>query len=403
MRANFTPPRHTTPTGAQPKSAAHQPRTLRFKTEDFEKTIDFLPRHKQAYARGIFPKDPTGRWMKTNEAEMNMFMSILDPHERETLGRIFQDSNISLKPGRMSDAAAAKLKDSGRFTPVPPPATHRPAKGADLQAPIGSHGAGPKVGAQDADLYPPPGTQEKRPPSKAQDLPTAPSGNTQGKPKPESANPKRTTLADLLAEERAAEKAGQGSHVPTQPQTKGQPNRVRFAEQAEVRKYPVGEDFQPGEFQSGSQHNMNFGPKDKPGRYRPPANTGTAQGSSTSGSTKPKREAQGQEAPYPLHDQSYPPPPPPKGILKKPEQRQESGPAASADSTSSLSSQSSISSTNSEHESPQPQPDKQNAPGNLSTKAKVGFGLAAAGAAGGMFLAGAMSSDDDSPKPQTDT
>jgi hypothetical protein len=77
------------------------------------------------------------------------------------------------------------------------------------------------------------------------------------------------------------------------------------------------------------------------------------------------------------------------------------GPLTFPDSPSSLSSQSSISSASSDHELPvtqhaQPRPpERQNALGNLSTKAKVGLGVAAGLTAGGALAAGMLGSGDD--------
>lgn len=222
MRTNPNPHIHTPPPGVRSEHA-DLPR-LRFKTEDFEKTIDFLPRHKQNYARSLFPKDHTGRWMKTDERRMTAFMRILDPQERETLGRALRENKPSIKPGRMSDEKTAKLKDSGRFTPEPAPQARRPAQGADLDAPFGFQAAHPQGMA--ADPHP------------------APSGSAQGKPGPGSPKPQRVTLADLFA---ADDKPDAGSP---------KPNRVKFADKAEVREYPKGEDYEPGRLSPGSLLDM---------------------------------------------------------------------------------------------------------------------------------------------------
>jgi hypothetical protein len=119
MRTNPVPPR--LPPGAQPKSAAKPLRTLQFKTEDFEQLINRLPKEKQNYALGLFPKDPTGRTMKIDEHSFKAFMTILDRKEQKSFGWIH-----------------SKLKDSGRFIPEPAPEARRPAKGEDIRAPIGS-------------------------------------------------------------------------------------------------------------------------------------------------------------------------------------------------------------------------------------------------------------------------
>lgn len=255
MRTNPNPHLHTPPPGARSEHAAKP--QLRFKTEDFEKTIDFLPRHKQNYARSLFPKDHTGRWMKTDERRMAAFMRILDPHERKTLGRALGDNRMSINPGRMSDAETAKLKDSGRFVPEPAPPARRPAQGADLDAPFGFQAAHPQ------------GMEE--------DPHRAPSGSAQGKPGPGSPKPQRVTLADLFA----ADKPGRDSSVPPSHQDKPhppkgilkkeaeagtpkgkpdagspKPNRVRFADKAEVREYPKGEDYEPGHLSPGSLQDM---------------------------------------------------------------------------------------------------------------------------------------------------
>lgn len=362
MRTNNVPPRHTHFRGARVPSASNQQsRILRFKREDLYEFLDTAVHpSKHRYIESLFPIASRDRhMMMMDKSRFDKLLRALDSGEKESLQRMLSEANSTIvKVGRMPEAEAAKVKDSGRLFldgefPSVPHKTPQPAKGEDLKAPIDSHGAGPIVGAKHAKAKLPPSANgmslarsakvagPKLPPdsfgmsqggmvkptelklpivvpkqnlsSLTQNQLPVPSAKAKGNPNAAAANtyvtwadlvaaePKHKTLEEFLAEERASRNSSGSS------QTQTPPKRVRFADQAEVRKYPVGEDFQPGELHSGSQHDVSFDRVGLVRKYRPLTNPESIP-------EKPNHETQGQEASYILDNPSYPPPPP-KGIM----------------------------------------------------------------------------------------
>ncbi|HLP41137.1 MAG TPA: hypothetical protein VK465_06490 [Fibrobacteria bacterium] len=156
--AGSVPPRHATPPGTQPQYAKKY-QTLHFRTEDFERSIQSLPADKQDFARRLFPKDATGKWMKTNQERLEAFTDILNPTERAALAKIIKERNPHLMPGRpVSEDAGSQAR---RPTPEPEPQASRPAAEAGSRAgrPAPETGATPVPGSRPADAPARPGRQ----------------------------------------------------------------------------------------------------------------------------------------------------------------------------------------------------------------------------------------------------
>jgi hypothetical protein len=94
--------------------------------------------------------------MMTDQNSLHAFVKTLDDHEKATFNRIMEEYRPTVKPGRVSEATAAKLKDfhtSPRFNPQSIPRPTRNTQGADLHSPLGSHAERPQY--RDEDMYPP--------------------------------------------------------------------------------------------------------------------------------------------------------------------------------------------------------------------------------------------------------
>lgn len=313
MKTYSGSPRHPQFWDSHPAFAGNPPKLLRFKREDFEKTIDWLPPAKQNLARGLFSKEAGSRspFMTADKTRFNAFLESLSPQEVDTFMNLAHLDKMHMRPEGPSLKPVPK--DRGGFTSFSALETRQPAKGEELKTPLGFHEAAPKAGPKDADLYPHPGpkdadlyphpgAQEKRPPSKTPTQLSTPSGKAEGKPNAESANPKHKTLEEFLAKSETSQNSADSSKPPAPPKN------LRFADQVSIRKYPVGESFTPGELYPGSPRDVSFDPKSEPRKYRALTNPEIIPG-------EPRRETQGQEAPFVLDNPSYPPPPPPKGIM----------------------------------------------------------------------------------------
>lgn len=149
--AGSVPPRPATPPGAQPQNA-NKYHTLHFRTKDFERSIRSLPADKQEFARRLFPKDATGKWMKTNRERLKAFTDILNPTERATLSKIIKERDPHLMPGSpLSEKAGLGAR---RPAGEPGPRESRPATepGSWAGRPTPETGSTPAPGSLPADV-----------------------------------------------------------------------------------------------------------------------------------------------------------------------------------------------------------------------------------------------------------
>ena len=145
------------------------------------------------------------------------------------------------------------------------------------------------------------------------------SGNAQGKPNAKSSKPERVALVDYFGKTvddfLATDKPGQESPVSLQNQTQSSsPRRVNFTKQAEVRKFPMGEE--PVKFSSASPHEMFFEGKSEGGVKKLPRHVrlqlineyeAELEKSNRDLLEKSKRKTSGQESPISLQTHTQAP------------------------------------------------------------------------------------------------